>query len=253
MYYLCLNLQKDASDGIMENIIKHLSHSFSEMGSVLTFVAIILIALMFIYKTPISEAIKKFRINRNLRKQAPKNKKVKDLWSHDLFLTVDTIKNKMHPVRFTTHGEYDAVKTKLLKALINNQLDNFHKRMKDFINKECIDNFDGQKLKYLMTEALKKGTREYNEKSRLQFIEMGISEEDAVFLIYEYGYFRDEVLDGILERIDSITTNENYNSNFDRLSAVFEVLAMGLYLIPKDSRTACNNINGRFKKYTGRV
>ncbi len=137
--------------------------------------------------------------------------------------------------------------------VIENQLNYFHKAMKDFIKKECIDNFDGQKLKYIITEVLRGITTQYNEKSVLEFTKMGITEDDAIFLVNEYGYFRDEVQEGFFERIDSITTNANYYNNYDRLSAVFEVLAMGLYLIPKDSLTACNNINGRFKKYSGKI
>lgn len=232
----------------MENIIKHLSNSFSEMGATLTFVAIILILFMFIFKTPISQIIGKIKLG-GIRNKDRNKRKVKDLWSHDLFITISLVKKKVNAIEFTTHGEYDIVKSKLLKTLIGHQLDNFKSRMIDFINKECIDNFDGQRLKYLITEVITSGTKEYNKISKTEFLEMGVSNEDAQFLIDEYNDFRDEVQEGFFDRIDSITTNANYYNNYDRLSAVFEVLAMGLYLIPKDSISACNQINGRFKKY----
>jgi hypothetical protein len=231
----------------MEKIIEHLSNSFSEMGSTLTFVAIIIIIFMIVFKKSISQIIVKLKINKI---RSRNSMKVKDLWSHDLFITVGLVKKKIDAINFTTHGEKDDVKSKLLKLLISNQLDNFKVRMREFISRECIDNFDGQKLKYLMTEILTEGRAEYNQKSKNQFLEMGIEKEDAEFLIKEYGSFRDEVQEGFFDRIDSITTNVNYSNNHDRLSAVFEVLAMGLYLIPKDSMIACNSINGRFKKYS---
>jgi hypothetical protein len=223
------------------------------MGASLTFVAIIIITLAFIFKGSIVELVKKIRLGKSAYQGASKNRRVKDLWSHDLFMTVDAVKKKVEPIRFTTHGEYDSAKSKLLKMLINNQLDNFKKRMKEFILKDCIDNFDGQKLKFIITDTLRSGTIEYNEKTLNEFTEMGVRAEDGRFLIDEYGFFRDEVQEGFFERIDSITTNANYYNNYDRLSAVFEVLAMGLYLIPKDSKAACNNMNGRFKKYAGAI
>lgn len=234
----------------MEKVIEHLSNSFSEMGSTLTFVAIVLILFMIIFKKTISQVIGKIKIDRINYVKDRSKRKVKDLWSHDLFITVGLVKKKVNSINFTTHGEIDPIKSKLLKLLISNQLDNFKDRMKSFIDRDCIDNFDGQKLKFLITEVLNEGRLEYNKKSKGEFLEMGIEKEDADFLMKEYASFRDEVQEGFFDRIDSITTNVNYYNNYDRLSAVFEVLAMGLYLIPKDSIAACNNINGRFKKYS---
>ena len=230
----------------MEKLVEHFSNSFSEMGSTLTFVAIIIILFMVIFKNSLSQVISKVKFN----KKNTVKKKVRDLWSHDLFITTSLVKSKVNAIDFTTHGELDVVKSKLLKRLISNQLESFNERVMDFINKDCIDNFDGQKLKFLITEVLRAGTVEYNQKTKNEFLEMGISKDDADFLIGRYGNFRDEVQEGFFDRIDSITTNANYSNNYDRLSAVFEVLAMGLYLIPKDSVSACNNINGRFSKYS---
>ena len=238
----------------MEEIVKYFGNSFSEMGSSLTFLSIITISIMFIFKRPISEKIDKIRLRgKVIGGSELKLRYVRDLWSHDLFMTVESIKSKVDKIRFTTYGEYDVAKSKLLKVLIKNQLDVFYKRLKGYIGKDSIDGYDEQKLKYTLTEILKKGSIEYNEISRNSFVEMGVTEEDANFLINEYGYFRDEVQEGVFDRIDSITTNSNYYNNYDRLSAVFEVLAMGLYLIPKDSQAACNRINGRFKKYAEKI
>tara|TARA_R110002051_G_scaffold232908_1_gene294576 strand:+ start:217 stop:924 length:708 start_codon:yes stop_codon:yes gene_type:complete len=232
----------------MEKLVEHFSNSFSEMGSTLTFVAIIIILFMVIFKNSLSQVIAKIKLGGTER--AKSKKRVKDLWSHDLFITVGLVKKKVNAIDFTTHGEVDTIKSKLLKRLISNQLESFSERVRGFINKDCIDSFDGQKLKFLITEVLRTGTVEYNQKTKNEFLEMGISKDDADFLIDRYGNFRDEVQEGFFDRIDSITTNVNYSNNYDRLSAVFEVLAMGLYLIPKDSISACNNINGRFSKYS---
>lgn len=237
----------------MEDIIKTIGSSFSEMGALLTFLAILTISIMTIFKKSISKKIEEMKLVKGVEKNKVKKRFVKDLWSHDIFITIEVVKAKIAPMRFTTHGEYDEIKTKLLKILINNQIDNFQKRLSEFINKDKIDELDGQKLKFSITENIKNGAKEYNTKSKKEFISLGITEEDATFLIDEYGYFRDEVQSGVFERVDSITTNSNYYNNYDRMSAVFEVLAMGLFLIPKDSQAACNNINGRFRKYVGRM
>ena len=236
----------------MDELFRGMSSSFSEMGSVLTASVIVIVVALYLFRKQWSESIKGVKLNRK-KKLINKRRLVKDLWSHDLFITAESVKKKVSAIRFTTHGEYDVVKTKLLKILVENQLNSFTKSMKEFIKRDCIDNFEGQRLKFTLTEVLRHGVERYNKETSEQFIRMGVSKEDADFLIGEYEYFRDEIQEGFIDRIDSITTNDNYNSNYDRLSAVFEVLAMGLYLIPKDSVTACNRINGRFKAYAGKI
>jgi len=232
----------------MGDLFKSLGDSFSQMGSALTFFAIVIIVAMYIFKGPISELIKKirFKAGRNIKS---KNKEVKDLWSHDLFLTAEEVRRKVNTIKFTTYGDYDEAKTKLLRILVNFQIDYFIKNLKQLIKGSDMDKLDGQDLKYTLIKKLTNSVDQHNEATLEKLISLGIREDDTKYLIDEYDFFREEVMRGFVERIESITTNDNYHCNYDRLSAVFEVLAMGLYLIPKDCITACNRINGKFRKY----
>ena len=232
----------------MDGFLKNISASFSQMGSTLTFVAIIIICLLYFLKAPLGELIKGIKV-KNYNDVKIATRKIRELWSHDLFITTKEVVKKVNSMRFTTYENFDDSKTRLLRILVSTQIEHFNKRMKDFIKREDVDKMNGQELKYVIVHELRASTRESNEKSKIRFMEMGVSEKDARYLIFEYDHFRDEVQSGFIERIESITTNDNYYCNYDRMSSVFEVLAMGLYLIPKDSVTACNNINGKFRKY----
>ena len=72
---------------------------------------------------------------------------------------------------------------------------------------------------------------------------------DAVYLIESYEEYRLDLVNGFLESLDDISTNDDYSSNYDKINAIYELVALSIYLIPKDVRIALDSVNGRFIKY----
>lgn len=228
--------------------LKDITSSFSTITPTNTFILLLLVVLVFApfyyLKEPIAEILK----NRFTFKK-PKTRKVYEAKYHDIFNVIDQVKITVDAIEYTTHGEYDVSKTILIAKLINTQLVKTKKALLELINKDGIDDMDNQQLKFEVIEALKTANEYYNKKTYLEFLEMGVSTDDADFLLKEYAKFRDDVFNGFIERVESISSNNVYTTNFHRISASFEVIAMGLYLIARDSKYTCSLINGRFKNY----
>lgn len=228
--------------------LKDIVGSFGTITPTNTFIVILLIIIFlapfYFLKDTIAELIKGW-----FSYKKPKIRKTSEVKYHDIFNLIDKIKTKINAIQYTTHGEYDISKTILIAKLINNQLDITHTVLMCLINKEGIDNIDNQQLKFEVIGAIKNANQRYNEQSKLEFLEMGVSLKDVDFLLDEYAKFRDDVFEGFIDRVESISSNNVYTTNFHRISASFEVIAMGLHLIARDSIYTCSQINGRFKKY----
>lgn len=228
--------------------LKDIVGSFGTITPTNTFILLLLIILVlapfYFLKDTIAELLKGW-----FSYKKPKNRKVSEAMYHDIFNLIDQVKTKIDAIQYTTHKEYDATKTILIAKLINNQLDITRTVLLGLINKEGIDAIDNQQLKYEVITALKTANEKYNELSKMDFLEMGVSLKDIDFLLTEYAKFRDDIFEGFIDRVESISSNNVYTTNFHRISASFEVIAMGLHLIARDSIYTCSQINGRFKKY----
>lgn len=228
--------------------LKDIVGSFGTLTPSNTFIVILLIILVlapfYFLKDTIAELLKGW-----FSSKKPRIRKAIEAQYHDIFNVIDQVKTKIDAIEYTTHGEYDVSKTILIAKLIHNQLDITRTVLNDLINKEGIDTIDNQQLKYEVITALKTANEKYNDLSKMNFLEMGVSKKDAEFLLKEYAKFRDDIFEGFIDRVESISSNNVYTTNFHRISASFEVIAMGLHLIARDSIYTCSQINGRFKKY----
>lgn len=228
--------------------LKDISGSFATLTQTNTFIILLVILLIawpiYLLKDTIAELLKSW-----LSFKKVKIRKVSEAQYHDIFNVIDQVKTTVDAIEYTTHGVYDVSKTILIAKLIHTQLAETKTALYELISKTDIDDMDNQQLKFEVIETLKKANEYYNQKSYLEFLEMGVSAVDAEFLLKEYAKFRDDVFNGFIERVESISSNNVYTTNFHRVSASFEVIAMGLYLIARDSKYTCSLINGRFKNY----
>lgn len=230
------------------DFLKHIAGSFSTITPTSTFIIILVILLIawpiYILRDTIAELLKGWF---SFKKVKPR--KVIEAQYHDIFNVVDQVKSTVSSIEYTTKGIFSIPKTTLIIELINTQLTETKNALYGLISKDGIDTMDNQQLKYEVIQAIKIANETYNEKVYLKFLEMGVTASDAEFLLKEYAKFRDDVFEGFIERVESISSNDVYTTNFHRISASFEVIAMGLYLIARDSKYTCSLINGRFKNY----
>ena len=202
------------------------------------FLTFALIAL-YIFKDTINEKIKSWR----------KSKKIEILTSHDVFLTTENVRTIIKRIEFTTKGSPDVMKTKVLHHLIDLKIDTVNLRFKELLMDSDVDDCSGQSLKFKVISCLTNIVKEYNDQALKDIVSWGISEADAKFAIDAYEDFRKDIVDAFLERLESISTNDDYNTNYDKMSSILEVVAISLYLIPKDAKNAFDLINGKFYKY----
>jgi len=224
------------------DFLKDISNSFGTLSPILTFLLIIILVMFYFLKDTINEALKSLLLRK-------KKSKIENLKSHDMFITLESVRSKIDKVQFTTHDKIDTVKTKLLQELIHIKIDKTKELFNEFLSKKDVCNYSGQELKFEVDSLLRKLVKEYSQEAHRAFICKAIENDDAAYLISSYERFRTDIMEGYVERIESISTNEDYNSNYDRISAILEVIALGFFVIPKDAANACDLINGRFLKY----
>ncbi|NQY29964.1 MAG: hypothetical protein HRT69_10895 [Flavobacteriaceae bacterium] len=221
------------------DILKDISGSFGTMTPLLTFLFLIIALVLYIFKDTIIEMVKHRR----------KKKDIKNLEFHDVHATADSVLDKMHDIEFTSDGKTDPYKTKLLHELVSLNISVLKRYLNEFLNRKDLASYSGQRLKHEINEMFMLIENEYCVQADNSFRQQGISTTDSKYLIKSYESFRKDVTEGFHARVESITTNADYASNYDRISAIFEVIAISLYIIPKDAKSACDKINGRFNKY----
>lgn len=237
----------------MYDFLEHISKTFTELSGWQTFFVILVIlifAVPIIYYRKYFGQILVNMANNFINKEPTESKrKVIEAKYHDIFNMIGIVKSKINSIDYTTDKVYDEAKSILIKIMINNQLEETRKALLCLINFDGIDEMDNQQLKYEMIRKLNKANDNYNNKTYLEFIELGISSKDSHFMLDEYSKFRNDVMEGFLDRVESICSNDVYATNFHRVSSSFEVVALGLHLIARESIYTCSQINGTYKKY----
>ena len=226
----------------MENI-EVLSDSFGKMSGFLTFLILVLIVLSYVtikFKEEISELVK----------HQKKDRDIKDLKYHSMFLTAENVLKKVDTLDFTTYDGYDEVKTRLLKKLIHLKIETVKLRFSEFLHKEGLEKVSSPQLKLMVASTLSSLVNEYNNKAiSVMNDEMGIDLKDAKFLVDRYEEFREYIVDAFVDELRVIVMDDNYNDNFERLNTILYTVSISLSIIPRDVVATFNDINGKFKKY----
>ena len=189
---------------------------------------------------------KEREIEKILNKQ---RKPITELKYHRLFQVVEQVEKRVEGIQFITHGEIDKVKTMLMNILIQEKLTSVKRVFTDFLDDSELRVCSGNALRAKVATSLRGLVGNYNDNSRDLFVDVGVSEEDASYLIDAYEEYRLDLVNGFLESLDDISTNDDYSSNYDKINAIYELVALSIYLIPKDVRIALDSVNGRFIKY----
>lgn len=207
------------------------------------FIIVLIVVISYYYRNTIAEILK-------AKSLIKKKKDIANLVQHDFFNTTAQVRNEVLRLEFITHGQADPIKTALLHHLIRLKTQAIDEMMAGFLKRPELNECGSQGLKFFVKKNLGEIVEKYTSQAERDFVRCGISSEDARFTINAYEDFRKEVVEGFIQRVDSITTNDDYFSNYDKMSAILEVVAISLFLIPKDAKSAFDLINGRFKKYT---
>lgn len=203
----------------------------------LLFIVIIFGILVYYFHKDISKLI--------LKKEDKED--IKDLKNHDIFSTLERVKKEVFFMKFYTHGEYDGVKTQMCKDFTNYKCDVCTAYFTEFLDND-FEKISFDELKLLVLREMNAMHVNYIKETKNHWLNKGISNEDATYIIELFEKFRYDVVVSFQHRIDSIFACTHHKSNFEKILACYEMFAMGIDLLPKDMQTTFEALNGKFKK-----
>jgi transposase-like protein len=201
----------------------------------LLFTVIVLGILTYYFHKDISKLINRKEVEED----------IKDLKSHDIFNTLERVKQDVSHMKFYTNGVFDANKSRMCsdfaKFKCNVCIDNFVEFLDNDFSKISSD-----ELKQLVLSEMWGMHKEYIKQIRAFWLEKGINNEDVDYVIELFEKFRYDVVVSFQNRINGIFSSSYHKNNFEKILACYEMYSMGIDLLPKDMLTTFEALNGRF-------
>ena len=227
---------------------------FEQIGnidSLYKLLALIIACIMFIVWSK-WETISKW-ITSYFKQDEEDNKILIDLLDHPIFYRCEDIRQEVHEMEFTTHKVIDNLKTNLLHVLIDCQLDVIKESLSAMLEDDNNNRLSTLEMRNKCMELKNNITNSYCKRAKRIFTDKyGISDEDAEFLLDSYARYRRKFNGHFEVQMISIVINPTYNTNYKKVSVLFEVISMSLYSIPTQSKVAMDGVNGRFLKYANK-
>jgi hypothetical protein len=231
---------------------------FSNMGTWITalspwmiFSLVLLIVMAYIFKTPLSDKITKFRFKDLMFWKSVKEvKEVEDFLSlknHDLFTTTQSIKEGMRFIKFYTNKELDNTKTQMCIDFTNFKCDEINTTFINFLDTPRLDTMSIDELKHLMFENIILCSRTYTQKTKQHWMDKGIPKDDVDYVIEIFDKYRHSIISAFTSRVNSIFSSSFHSTNFERVLGCFEVFTMSVDLLPRDMKSTFEDLNGKFK------
>ena len=215
---------------------------------VLLSITLLVFMLAFVFKNQIVKGIKTVYESANISTQY----KIISLQNHDVFPTMNRVKNEVGTMKFYTGKEFDRVKTLMCYDFTKHKVAHCSKRMKAIIEVPNIDAMSRNALKKLVFDEQNLMHQDYIEAIKKEWDIRGVDRDDIEYVIHLFEKFRYDVVASFENRINGIFSNDNYNTNFKLMLAVFEMWSMGIDLLPRDMLTTFESLNGKFKNLTYR-
>jgi hypothetical protein len=165
------------------------------------------------------------------------------LGCHDLFSTITMLRDiNLRAISFKSGPS----KTRAFKDFMEckfNSIEFYSKKLiSDRVYKKSHDQF-ADAVKNALTNIVK----DYTQKATAKFLKKGLTSDQAEHVINMFNTWHDDTLKSVISRTDSILENNFYSSNFQKLVAVYEVIAMASELTLSDGVKSFEKLNGYFK------
>lgn len=174
-----------------------------------------------------------------------KDNKISDLKSHDIFNTLQRVKQEAMFLKFFSHGKYDQTKSRMSSDFVRFKCSVCYDKFQDFLDND-FSKLSNHELKGLMLSAMYGMHNEYVRQIKEHWLDRGIEKKDVDYVIELFETFRHAVVMSFQNRIDSIFSCEHYNTNFKKILACYDCFSFGIDLLPKDLQDTFENINGKF-------
>ena len=205
------------------------------------FVLVVLVVILYYFHKPITTWLT------SLIKRKEKPQEIKSLKSHDLFNTLQRVKQDVSHMKFYSYGIFDANKSKMCSDFANFKCNVCSNKFSSFLDND-FSNVSSDELKQLMLSEMWGMHNEYIKQIRIFWLGKGIKTEDVDYIIELFETFRYDVVVSFQNRIDGIFASSYHKNNFEKILACYEMYAMGIDLLPKDMQTTFEALNGKFTK-----
>jgi hypothetical protein len=216
----------------MESILETISTSWGE--SVLATVLLTVIILAYIFKDSIPKLFyKKTKFNYN----------ISDLEMHDLFTELEHYKSFMH--EFKSYHLIDKTKTKVFKDFLDIKMQETSDNLKA-ICKIADNSMKRAELKHLILEQFNYCNVCLEKNLKQRFLEKGLSMEISEIVINKFFHIRQSTMDKYERRIESVFACDFYETNFQLILAVYEMVTFEIDEIVNQIVRAFESVNGMF-------
>jgi hypothetical protein len=212
----------------------------SKLSPIMIFILVIIFILLYYFHKPIGTWLF------SLIKSKEKTQDVKSLKSHDIFPTLQRVKQEAIFFKFYSHGVYDETKSRMSSDFVRFKCDVCYNKFYTFLDND-FRNVSSDRLKQMILGEMWEMHGEYVKQIKAHWIEKGIEKENVDYVIELFEKFRHDVVMSFQYRIEAIFSCEHYDNNFKKILAAYNIFAFGIDLLPKDLITTFENINGKFQ------
>lgn len=205
-------------------------------GGILSALVLLIGLFMFIYKEAVSTWIKNFKFKRF-------KYDIKDLVLHDLFFELE--RRKGYTKEFRSYHKLDETKTKVFKDFIDIKLDNTSISLKQIVE-EYKKGMSKAELKSLVFSKFDECNKCLENRLIKRFTEGGLTLEVSRTIVDKFFEIRTNTLNVYEERIESVFACDFYESNFQLILAVYELVTFEIDGIIKETVKAFELVNGLF-------
>tara|TARA_R110002049_G_scaffold18095_7_gene69594 strand:- start:644 stop:1351 length:708 start_codon:yes stop_codon:yes gene_type:complete len=217
-------------------------------GSTIEFVIIfIFLAVLTFFKKRILNFVRTVISNFSLSIEYKSEiDRIKGLRHHDIFRSIERVRIVTNKHKFYHREGLDVTKSAMFKDFMTFKLDAIKHHFTALIHKAAVAN-DNDHVKALCFDAVTETSTEYLNKTKIHFLESGISGKDADYVIDLFERWRLETITSVQHRINSVFSSKFHTTRYENLLAVLELISMAIDLIPKDGIGAFESFNGKFK------
>ena len=203
------------------------------------FVLVVLVVILYYFHKPISTWFT------SLIKRKEKIQDIKSLKSHDIFSTLQRVKQEAMFLKFYSHSKYDETKSRMCSDFVKFKCSVCSDKFKDFLDHD-FSKLSSDELKQLILSSLWNMHANYINEIKNHWLDKGIKHEDVNYVIELFELFRHGVVMGFQYRVEAIFSCEHYDSHFKKILACYNIFAFGIDLLPKDLQDTFESINGKF-------
>ena len=203
------------------------------------FILVVLVVVLYYFHKPISTWFT------SLIKRKEKVQDIKSLRTHDIFNTLQRVKQEAVFLKFYSHSKFDETKSRMSADFVKFKCSVCHDKFSEFLHND-FSKTSSDELKQLILSAMYSMHHEYVRQIKAHWIERGIEKKDVDYVIELFETFRHSVVLSFQNRIDSIFACQYYDTNFKKILACYDCFAFGIDLLPKDLQDTFENLNGKF-------